>query len=182
MEYASSVWSPYKKKDIEAIENVQKERMLPQMKNLNYQERLKLLKMPTLKFRRMRGDMIEAFKIPTRLYDGRVTEGMLDISRSHITTRGNALKLVKHRSRRDIRKYSFTNRIVNLWNSLPNHIVEAKTIFQFENRLDRHWENHPMKYDFTAEYSPITGRLGAVRNDEVELPIEPRQELQAEST
>jgi len=39
--------------------------------------------------------MIEAFKILTRLYDGRVTEGMLDISRSYIT-RGNALKLVKH--------------------------------------------------------------------------------------
>ena len=34
--------------------------MLPQMKNLNYEERLKQLKLPTLKFRRMRGDMIEA--------------------------------------------------------------------------------------------------------------------------
>ena len=101
LEYASSVWSPYKKKDIEVIENVQKRatRMLPQMKNLS-EERLKQLKMPTLKFRHMRGDMIEAFKILTRLYDGRVTEGMLDISRSHIT-RGNALKLVKHRNRRD---------------------------------------------------------------------------------
>jgi hypothetical protein len=78
----SSIWSPYKKKDIETIENVQKRatRMLPQMKNLNYEERLKLLKMPTLKFRRMRGDMIEAFKILTRLYDSRVTEGMLDIT------------------------------------------------------------------------------------------------------
>jgi hypothetical protein len=70
----------------------------------------------------------------TILYDGRVTEGMLDISRSHIT-RGNALKLVKHRSRRDIRKYSFTNRIVDLGNSLPNHIVEAKTMFQFEHAV-----------------------------------------------
>jgi hypothetical protein len=48
--------------------------MLPQMKNLNYEEKLKQLKMPTLKFRRMRGDMIEAFKILTRLYDGRVVE------------------------------------------------------------------------------------------------------------
>jgi hypothetical protein len=40
LEYVSSVWSPYKKKDIEAIENVQKRatRMLPQMKNLNYEE------------------------------------------------------------------------------------------------------------------------------------------------
>ena len=89
-------------------------------------------------------------------------------------TSGNALKLVKHRSRRDIRKYSFTNRIVDLWNSLPNHIVEAKTMFQFENRLDRHWEKHPIKYDFTAEYGPTTGRLGAVKNYEEELPIEPR--------
>ena len=82
LEYASSIWSPYKKKDIETIENVQKRttRMLPQMKNLNYEERLKLLKTPTLKFRRMRGDMIEAFKILTRLYDSRVTEGMLDIT------------------------------------------------------------------------------------------------------
>jgi hypothetical protein len=53
--------------------------MLPQMKNLNYEERFNLLKMPTLKFRRMRGDMIEAFKILTRLYDGRVTEGMFDM-------------------------------------------------------------------------------------------------------
>jgi hypothetical protein len=120
LEYASSIWSPYKKKDIETIENVQKRatRMLPQMKNLNYEERLKLLKMPTLKFRRMRGDMIEAFKILTRLYDGRVTEGMLDISRSHIT-RGNALKLVKHRSRRDIRKYSFTKPHSGSKNDVP---------------------------------------------------------------
>jgi hypothetical protein len=31
-----------------------------------------------------------------------------------------------------------------------------------------------MKYDFTAEYGPTTGRLGAVRNDEEELPIEPK--------
>jgi hypothetical protein len=46
--------------------------------------------------------------------------------------------------------------------------VEAKTMFQFENRLDRHWENHPMKYDFSTEYDPSTGRLGAVRNDEEE--------------
>jgi hypothetical protein len=31
----------------------------------------------------MRGDMIEAFKILTRLYDGRVTEGMLDQQITH---------------------------------------------------------------------------------------------------
>jgi len=51
LEYASSVWSPYKKKDINSIENVQRRatRMLPQMKNIEYEERLRKLKLPTLK-------------------------------------------------------------------------------------------------------------------------------------
>jgi hypothetical protein len=40
LEYASSVWNPYKTKDIEAIENVQRRatKMLPDMKNLTYEE------------------------------------------------------------------------------------------------------------------------------------------------
>ena len=35
-------------------------------------------------------------------------------------TRGNKYKLFKHSFRHDIRKFSFTCRIVNIWNSLPN--------------------------------------------------------------
>ena len=44
------------------------------MKNLEYEERLRKLKLPTLKYRRMRGDMIETFKIITGIYDKRVTK------------------------------------------------------------------------------------------------------------
>jgi hypothetical protein len=64
LEYASSVWNPYKTKDIEAIENVQRRatKMLPDMKDLTYEERLKKLKLPSLRYRRLRGDMIETFK------------------------------------------------------------------------------------------------------------------------
>lgn len=56
LEYASSVWSLYKKKDIESTENVQKctTKMLPPLRELSCQERLKRLKLPTLKFHRMR--------------------------------------------------------------------------------------------------------------------------------
>ena len=65
-EYASSVWSPYKKKDIEAIERVQKRatKMLPKMQDILYEQNLKKLKLPTLRFRQMRGDMrdIEDYK------------------------------------------------------------------------------------------------------------------------
>ena len=49
----------------------------PQMKNLEYEERLRKLKLPTLKYRCMRGDMIETFKIITGIYDKRVTQDIL---------------------------------------------------------------------------------------------------------
>ena len=84
LEYASSVWNPYKTKDIEAIENVQRRatKMLPDMKDLTYEERLKKLKLPSLRYRRLRGDMIETFKIVTEIYDKRVTEDLLPINKS----------------------------------------------------------------------------------------------------
>ncbi|KAK3101807.1 hypothetical protein FSP39_006504 [Pinctada imbricata] len=73
LEYSNIVWSPYKKKDIDAIENVQRRatKMLPNMSELSYKDRLRKLKLPTLKFRRLRGDMIETFKITTGVYDPR---------------------------------------------------------------------------------------------------------------
>ena len=42
------------------------------IKNLTYKNRLKRLKLPTLKYRRIRGDMIEVYKILTNKYDSRV--------------------------------------------------------------------------------------------------------------
>jgi len=42
------------------------------IKNLTYKDRLKRLKLPTLKYRRIRGDMIEVYKISTSKYDIRV--------------------------------------------------------------------------------------------------------------
>ena len=50
LDYASSVWSPYKIKHIEMIENVQRRctRKLPYLKDLSYPERPKKLNLPTL--------------------------------------------------------------------------------------------------------------------------------------
>ena len=52
LEYANQVWCPYKKKDLEAIENVQRRatKLLPTLKDLPYEERLKKLKLPTLAY------------------------------------------------------------------------------------------------------------------------------------
>ena len=60
LDYAISLWSPYKQNYKDAIENVQRRatKQLPCMKNIPYQERLEILKLPTLAYRRSRGGMI----------------------------------------------------------------------------------------------------------------------------
>ena len=40
----------------------------------------------------------------------------------------------------DTRKFSFTNRIISAWNSLPDSVVSANTVNTFKNRLDRFWK------------------------------------------
>jgi hypothetical protein len=47
--------------------------------------------MPTLKYRHLRGDMIETFKIINGIYDREVTEGLLDLDQN-TRTRGNDKK------------------------------------------------------------------------------------------
>ena len=160
LEYASSVWSPYKKKDIDALEKVQKRatKMLPKMQEKPYEQRLRRLKLPTLRFRRMRGDMIETFKILSGIYDDKVTSGIFELIENSVT-RGNSRKIKKQRCARDIRKYSFANRVIDIWNSLPESIIGSTSVHQFENRLDKHWERHPMRYDYNADYKPHNGAV-----------------------
>ena len=71
LEYANSVWNPSKKKHITSLENVQRRatKLIPGLKDMTYEKRLRKLKVPTLDYRRTRGDMIEAFKLTSGLYD-----------------------------------------------------------------------------------------------------------------
>jgi len=45
----------------------------------------------------------------------------------------------------------FSARIVNIWNSLPNSVIDACTVKAFKARLDKFWQHQLMKYDFTAD-------------------------------
>ena len=77
LEYASSVWNPHILGLIKDLEKVQMRatKLVITIKNITYffyKDRLKRLKLPTLKYRRIRGDMVEVYKILTNKYDSRV--------------------------------------------------------------------------------------------------------------
>ena len=60
-------------------------------------------------------------------------------------TRGNSFKLKFESSEYNLRKYSFTVRVVKVWNSLPDTLVNVESVYAFENGLDnvREIEIHP---------------------------------------
>lgn len=65
MEYSVQAWSPHYRRDIIKLEKVQRRatKIVPELRNLPYEERLKTLGLTTLEERRHRGDLIEVFKI-----------------------------------------------------------------------------------------------------------------------
>ena len=71
IEYGAAVWNPNTKKLITSLENVQRRasKLVPGLGDMSYKERLELLKLPTLQYRRYRGDMIETYKLAHGLYD-----------------------------------------------------------------------------------------------------------------
>ena len=107
--------------------------------HVTYTERLKACKLPTLHYRHIRGDMIEMYKILSRKYDIAVTPWV------------NDFRLQKLRVRYDLRKFGFSNRVINKWNSLPNSVVSTNTTNTFKVRLDKFWHNQDIVYDFRAQ-------------------------------
>ena len=137
LEYCTQAVGPYTVEDLSALEKVQRRatRQVSGLKCLPYQERLKILQLTSLKDRFRRGDMIETFKIMT---------GKLNVDHTHWferntdqRTRGHKLKLKVRRSKNQARSKFFSNRVVEMWNSLPEEVVTAESLNQFKNRLDK---------------------------------------------
>ena len=70
-----------------------------------------------------------------------------------VNNRGNKYKLQNHSFHYNCRKFSFAARVVNVWNSLPDHVVSI-LLKQFETRLHKFWRDQDVMFDWTAE---ITG-------------------------
>ena len=144
LEFSNVVWSPHHRKYIDMIERVQRRatKCVPGLKDKTYEERLAEMKLPSLSFRRKRGDFIELYKYTHGLYS--VNESLIHYSEIR-RTRGHNLKLEKRSCNLDIRKYFFTFRTVNTWNELPEEIVNSPSLNSFKTRIDSHFRHELYK-------------------------------------
>ena len=141
LEYAIQAWNPYTRKNIDLLEGVQRRatKMVKNCRNLEYRERLEYLGLTTLQTRRIRGDLLETFKIVTGR-DRLESELFFEFNRSD-RCRGHKLKLKKPSSRLNIRKFSFMHRIIDEWNKLPEGVIESRSLNQFKAGVDRYFKN-----------------------------------------
>ena len=91
--------------------------------------------------------MIQTFKMlhPEVGYDKSLPTFLKFASTTNL--RGHSKKLFVDRCQKDIRKYSFSQRIVQYWNSLPEKLISAKDVWDFEKKLDLFWSGQPLMYD-----------------------------------
>jgi hypothetical protein len=141
LEYCIQAWRPHLVKDICILEKVQKRatRMIEECIGKSYTERLQFLGLTTLETRRTRADMLEVYKILNGF------EGIRENSffKVHCTnTRGHSKKLYKERVNKDVLKFSFGNRVVDQWNTLPDEVIKATSINSFKNRIDNYLSNN----------------------------------------
>ena len=146
LEYCSSIWFPLYKGDANEIEKVQRRatKIVPSLSNLEYPQRLRALNLTTLHYRRKRTDILQVYRLIHQI-------DKVDINQfftfNDNPTRGHAWKLVKPRCNTKIRANSFSHRVINDWNALPDKVVEKDSLNAFKNALEKHWSKDPLKYN-----------------------------------
>ncbi|KAI8489077.1 hypothetical protein Bbelb_333010 [Branchiostoma belcheri] len=153
LEYGAPIWSPHTWKLATELEKVQKRatKRVPGLQDLSYTERLKKLKLPTLVYRRLRGDMINVYKYTHGMYN---TACLLPIT-TEKRTRGHHLKIKRTQAKTNMRLHFFTNRTASWWNELPGEVVMAPSVNSFKKRFDEYMETHPVVYNYRALDHPL---------------------------
>ena len=136
LDYASTIWNPHHLGNIRELENIQRRatKFIPTLENLPYSDRLQSLNLPSLSYRRNRMDLIMTYKI----LNGAVLvdkEYFFTMNTSY-STRSNGFKIYKKFNKTSTRRFAFSQRIINNWNSLPYEIATSPNVLSFKTNLD----------------------------------------------
>ncbi|KAJ3659789.1 hypothetical protein Zmor_011460 [Zophobas morio] len=141
LEYANSVWHPILVRDKQLLESVQRRitRIPFGFHRPSYEDRLKMMKLPTIEHRYVRGDVITTFKILSQL-DSPIRHLFLTSADSR--TRGHRLKLRKYAFKTRMRQFFLPERVLGIWNSLSPNIIESSSLISFKIALDTWFVGH----------------------------------------
>ena len=117
------------------------------LRHLAYEDRLRAIGLPKLENRRMRGDLIQFFKIFKGFEEVNLHVPLTSLIQkkeagSAVATRGNSLRVNLERLKgtgrySNVRSNFVTNRAGKNWNKLPEEVVAATGVNQFKERFDR---------------------------------------------
>ena len=149
LEYGLPAWYPRLIRQSITIEKVQRRatKLIKEIKDLSYKRRLKYLKLPSLKARRKRGDLIQTYKIFNGIDDIDKTH-FFNSPQTNILTRNSTDKIQKQRHTNNTRKYAYSYRVTNDWNKLTDNIKRASNTNTFKNLVDQHKILKNIMFDF----------------------------------
>ena len=119
--------------------------MVEHLEDVSYSERLRIIGIPTLLFRRPRADIIKVHKILNK-YEDIDTECFFTVD-SDSYTRGHPFKLKKIRCNTVGHISTCYYRTVDDWNILLSSVVLSNSINCLRSRLNDAWKEHSLKFD-----------------------------------
>ncbi len=109
--------------------------MINGFESMSYESRLEKAGLMTLETRRLRADLLEVFKIMHGL-ERLAPSDFFVLRDSGHGTRGHKYMIYKMNCHLNARKYFFSQRVVDEWNSLPNKAVDTNSVNGFKNQID----------------------------------------------
>ena len=138
LEYGCHVWNPYLVKHIKSVESIERRatRVICGSER-EYQERLGVLKWPSLELRRRFICLVQMYKIicghrdidPHMFFDVNV------LAKTEEERRNHNFKIRPKKTRTNYLKFSFFNRYKTDWNSIPSNIMHAPSLSSFKSYL-----------------------------------------------
>ena len=155
-----AAWNPWLEADIKTMEKIQERliKMLSDVRGDTYEEKLNDAGLTTLKERRVRGDVIQTFKVPKGFSNVDQTKWFQTIpdnarpTREISTVEGEKVVktesvLVIERARLETRKKFFAIRAAKEWNKLPELVKNRTSVNAFKAAYDKWRNSQPLTED-----------------------------------